>query len=67
MCIVTNQHNTTLYVGIIRNHIQCLQQHKLDAVCTHCLEKLVFLQHSQDTMAATERKKQLNRITRLEK
>ena len=67
MCIVTNQHNMTLYVGIINYRIQCLQQHKLDAGCTHCLEKIVFLRHSQDTMVATERKNQLNRITRLEK
>ena len=67
MCIVTHQHNMTLYVGIISDRIQCLQQHKLDAGCTHCLEKIVFLRHSQDTMAATERKNQLNRITRLEK
>ena len=67
MCIVTYQHNTTLYVGIINDHFQCLQQHKLDAVYTHCLEKILFLRHSQDTMTATERKKQLNQITRLEK
>ena len=67
MCIVTNQHSVNLDVGIINDSIQCLQQYKLDAVCTHCLEKIVFLQHSQDTMAAIERKKKLNRITRLEK
>ena len=65
--IVTNQHNMTLYVGITNDPIQCLEQHKLGAVCPHGLNKMVFLEEKQDPIAAIEREKQLNRMSRLEK
>ena len=69
--IITNAHNTTLYVGVTSNLVQRIFQHKNKLVegftKKYNLHKLVYFEQTQDVQSAIAREKQLKSGSRKKK
>ena len=61
--IMTNQHNTTLYIGVTNNLVRRIWEHKNKIhkgfTAKYNLNKLVYYEHCEDELAAIAREKQL--------
>lgn len=60
--IITNRHNTTLYIGVTSNLIQRIYQHKNKQIkgfsSKYNLDKLVYFEHCGDMDSAILREKE---------
>ncbi len=69
--ILTNQNNTTLYVGVTNNLSRRIYEHQQKAVDgfskKYNLEKLVYVEQFNDAYLAISREKQLKGWTRKKK
>ena len=69
--MLTNTHNTTLYIGVTGNLAKRLYEHKNQLVSgftkTYNLHKLVYYEATQDVRSAIAREKQLKGWTRAKK
>jgi len=69
--ILTNTHNTTLYIGVTGNLIQRIYQHKNKLVDgfskKYNLHKLVYFEQTTDVNSAIAREKQLKAGSRKKK
>lgn len=63
--IITNKHNTVLYVGMTNNIERRMCEHKQKEINgfseKYQLDKLVYLEQTEDVRSAIEREKQLKR------
>ena len=69
--IMTNQHNTTLYIGVTNNLIRRVWEHKNKIhkgfTSRYNINKLVYYEHCEDELAAIAREKQLKLFRKLKK
>ncbi|MFT8530955.1 GIY-YIG nuclease family protein [Bifidobacterium aquikefiri] len=69
--MLTNQHNTVLYIGVTNNIMRRLQEHRRGEgrafTAQYKLTKVVYLETSESIMAAIEREKQLKHWSRTKK
>jgi len=69
--IMTNEFNTTLYIGVTNNLIRRISEHKSDSVegftKKYRLHKLVYFESTGDVYAAITREKQLKGGSRRKK
>ena len=61
--LLTNRHNTVLYVGVTRDLVRRLEEHRAKAVpgftARYNLEKLVYYEQLMDPYQAIQREKQI--------
>ena len=66
--IITNRHNTTLYIGVTSNLIQRIYQHKHKLIkcfsSTYNLDKLVYFEQFDDMENAILREKRVKKWNR---
>ena len=66
--IITNRHNTTLYIGVTSNLIQRIYQHKHKLIkgfsSTYNLDKLVYFEQFRDMESAILREKRVKKWNR---
>ena len=69
--IMTNQHNTTLYIGVTNNLVRRIWEHKNKIhkgfTAKYNLNKLVYYEHCEDELAAIAREKQLKLLRKQKK
>lgn len=69
--ILTNQNNTTLYIGVTNNIARRITEHKNNVVygfsAKYNLHKLVYVEQFNDVYSAISREKQLKGWKRIKK